>query len=538
MSEQLYRFTRNAFDNLYKKVGDNLKYYNDPDTKFDEVIKKILKEPGEYRVPVKGVRITGSIDMMVKDEKSRQMADAGAIDFYNAFEGMTPALASDARLLAYLNHFYLHKYGHQRWEAEKNRDAEWFQRHWFSSGNRQIYEQNVAGRTWWLAHIAITSAKQSGGAFDAKDALGKFAADPEYYHRTMQYTVLRNPLLRAECVRAILNEANGVNRDGYREILMDLNREAGARLLDVLDRSVMRDLVMQSATRVMSTPDYVKNRKDVMGKKKLKVLSLGAGAQSTVLALMADIGWEGLERPDIAIFADTQWEPPNVYKHLEWLEKQLSYKVVRISAGNIRENILNGVNSTGQKFMEAPVFMINNDGTQSVAARQCTAHYKINPITQELRKILQIPAGRTAPKDVEVEMWMGISTDEAARMKPNRTNWIINRYPLIEMDMSRADIYAWFYKRHPDRHLPRSACVGCPYHDDMEWKWIKENEPESFNDAAYVDWALRNIPKAKGTMKGTGFLHHSRKPLSDVDLDDAKNYDDFMANECEGLCGV
>lgn len=538
MSEQMYRFTQKAFLNLYEKVHNNLEYYRNPDTKFDEVFKKNLQAPNKYKEPVKDVYLTKSIDMIVKNKEKPHMADAAAIDFYNAFEGMTPALASDRRLLAYLNHFYLHKYGHQRWEAGKNKDVKWFQRHWFSNGNRQIYEYNISGRMWWLAHIAITSAKRSGGIFDVKDVLGKFADVPEYYHRTMQYAVLRNPLLRAECVRAILNEAHGISRDGYREILMDLNREAGARLLDVLDRSAIRDLVMRSVTRVMSIPKYVPDRQDLKGKKKLKVLSLGAGAQSTVLALMADIGWEGLEKPDIAIFADTQWEPPNVYSHLDWLEKQLSYKIIRVSAGNIRENILNGVNSTGQKFMEAPVFMINNDNTKSVAARQCTAHYKINPITRELRKILRIPTGRTAPKDVEVEMWMGISTDEATRMKPNRTNWIVNRYPLIEMDISRADIYSWFYKRYPDRHLPRSACVGCPYHDDMEWKWIKENEPESFKDAVYVDWALRNIPKAKGTMRGTGFLHRSRKPLSDVDFDDAKNYDDFMASECEGLCGV
>jgi len=27
-----------------------------------------------------------------------------------------------------------------------------------------------------------------------------------------------------------------------------------------------------------------------------------------------------LERPDCAIFADTQWEPQAVYTHLAWLE--------------------------------------------------------------------------------------------------------------------------------------------------------------------------------------------------------------------------
>ena len=49
---------------------------------------------------------------------------------------------------------------------------------------------------------------------------------------------------------------------------------------------------------------------------RLRVLSLGAGVQSTTLALMAarrDID----PMPDCAIFADTGWEPEAVYDHLD-----------------------------------------------------------------------------------------------------------------------------------------------------------------------------------------------------------------------------
>lgn len=41
---------------------------------------------------------------------------------------------------------------------------------------------------------------------------------------------------------------------------------------------------------------------------RLRVLSLGAGVQSTTLALMAAHGEIG-PMPDCAIFADTGWEP-------------------------------------------------------------------------------------------------------------------------------------------------------------------------------------------------------------------------------------
>ncbi|WSA82652.1 hypothetical protein OG930_06905 [Streptomyces sp. NBC_01799] len=46
----------------------------------------------------------------------------------------------------------------------------------------------------------------------------------------------------------------------------------------------------------------------------LKVLSLGAGVQSTCLLLMAAEGH--LPGLDVAIFADTGWEPRAVYDHL------------------------------------------------------------------------------------------------------------------------------------------------------------------------------------------------------------------------------
>ena len=47
----------------------------------------------------------------------------------------------------------------------------------------------------------------------------------------------------------------------------------------------------------------------------LRLLSLGAGVQSTTLLLMSLCG--ELPKLDAAIFADTGWEPARVYEHLE-----------------------------------------------------------------------------------------------------------------------------------------------------------------------------------------------------------------------------
>jgi len=72
----------------------------------------------------------------------------------------------------------------------------------------------------------------------------------------------------------------------------------------------------------------------------LRILSLGAGVQSTTLALMIELG--EVPMVDCGIFADTQSEPKLIYKHLDWLDKQLSYPIYRVTEGNLRTDILNG----------------------------------------------------------------------------------------------------------------------------------------------------------------------------------------------------
>ena len=537
---ELHKFTHNAFRWLLDNVEKNKEYYEDPQADFAKLLHDSI---GEYSAPT-GIIIDGDIKLNPPDAEStskRHLADDQALAFYNSLKGMTPRLATEPETLAYLNHIYLHKYGILRWpHREGNTFVSNIKKHWLTEANQKtaIYKSSTSGRTWWISHTATKAAEASNGAFNAKQALEVFVKDPEYYHRTMEYMVLRNPTIMAECVRSLRNEAKGINRSGYIEMAQEINREAGAKLLDSLMQSDIRTLVKRAADRQMCRPESVSGRKYLTGVKKFKVLSLGAGTQSTVLALMAEEGWGGLEKPDIAIFADTQWEPPQVYEHLDWLEKQLSYKVLRVSAGNIRENVLSGVTPNGDKFLDMPVFLVNADGTKSVAARQCTNHYKIRPIHKALREILKLEHGKRAPMNVQVEMWMGISADEPQRMKPSRDEWITNSFPLVDMDLTRAQLYTWFNERYPNRYLPRSACVGCPYHTNTEWKWLKENDPESFQDAAFIDKAIREIPHIRGTLRGVGYLHRERKSLDSMDFSETEDYEDLMANECEGLCGV
>ena len=63
------------------------------------------------------------------------------------------------------------------------------------------------------------------------------------------------------------------------------------------------------------------------GEPAMRILSLGAGVQSSTMALMAEEGAFGI-KPDAAIFADTGWEPKPVIEHLNWLKKQCQMQAI------------------------------------------------------------------------------------------------------------------------------------------------------------------------------------------------------------------
>jgi hypothetical protein len=268
----------------------------------------------------------------------------------------------------------------------------------------------------------------------------------------------------------------------------------------------------------------------------IRVISLGAGVQSTTMALMAAHGEIG-PMPDHAVFADTGWEPKAVYEHLAWLASPnvLPFKIHVVSNGNIRANILARRNTTGGRFAAIPFFTDQN-GRLGIGRRQCTSEYKLTPIMRDIRRSLG-KGRRDRIAKASAEVWIGISTDEAIRMRPARQAWMVNRHPLIEAGMSRRDCLAWLKQRgYPEP--PKSSCIGCPFHSDRHWRAMKDNAPEEWADAVAVDKAIR-LGNPRG-MRGVEYMHSSRKPLDEVDLrtDAEAGQPDLFNNECEGICGV
>ena len=537
----VYRLSQEAYDQLRLAAEENPDTYLDPDRDFTDV----LRDRG-VSDPFEDTAITTDRPISltpVAEGMTPHRADRQALDFYNSFDGMSPSRATDERLWAWMTHFRLHAYSLSRWRRPSNINMKNYVRsHWFSSRSPDaLWRHNTASRTWWIAHTAIKAARGSAGAFTPDEALGAFSRTAVFYHIPMHYKFTRDPIVLAEVVRAILNEAEGIAAEkGTYALLRELNLIGGTQILPLLPREVLRERIVDNVERIMSDPDMVSDRTKIRNRKPFRSLSLGAGVQSTVLALMAERGEYDLPKPDVAIFADTGWEPPGVYEHLDWLEEQLSFEVVRVRSGNIKDNILEGTSPDGNNYLGIPAFLTTPDGKKAIAARQCTTKYKVRPINRYLRQRLRMTPGRRAPKHVHVEIWLGISADEPLRQKESREEWAINRYPLIDLGFSRAQLLNWFTENYPGRYLPRSSCIGCPYRSDGEWKRLRNSDPGSFAEAVFVDRALREVPVVKNaiTRKGYAYLHKSRVPLSEVDFEMATDYDSYMMDECEGLCGI
>ena len=263
-------------------------------------------------------------------------------------------------------------------------------------------------------------------------------------------------------------------------------------------------------------------------------LSLGAGVQSSALLVMSALGLKGCPKADFAVFADTQDEPFWVYQHLAvlapWAEAN-GVPIKIVTAGRLSDETLR-VPLTKRRAA-LPVFTEGVDGREAMLPRQCTEEYKLAPIRRYLRQLLGVgQRGRVKPGAVVA--LIGISFDERIRISPSRRLWISNRWPLIDATMRRHDCVN-LLQQHGLPVPQKSACVYCPFHDDLYWHTLKTHHSDEFQKACAFDEAVRSS-SSRG-VRHQVYLHRSLVPLRDVVFDVRASFDGF-GNECSGHCGV
>lgn len=260
-------------------------------------------------------------------------------------------------------------------------------------------------------------------------------------------------------------------------------------------------------------------------------LSLGAGVQSTCLLVCSNLDLHGVPRAEVAIFADTQCEPPWVYKQVTALKAWSKIPVEVVTAGNLAQDIVERHSGKRARFAAIPAWTLGADGRPAPLRRQCTREYKVEPIEQKVRALLGYKPRQRVKH--QVRCMIGISTDEFTRAKPSRTKWVEAIFPLLDARLSRTDC-----KRIVQENglLPpfKSACIICPYHCDDYWRTLRGQFPETWQDACEWDEKFRDM--SRSGVRQPVYLHRSLQPLCDVDFDLQKT---FVWNEdCDGLCGL
>lgn len=272
----------------------------------------------------------------------------------------------------------------------------------------------------------------------------------------------------------------------------------------------------------------------------IRVLSLGAGVQSTTLALMACDGT--LPGLDAAIFADTGWEPVAVYEQVRRLTAVLGDRGIPVhivTRGNIRTDTTDST----KRFLSLPWYTLAPvedadphcslcGGTgmrlerhcrcrEGMGRRQCTAEYKVAVVNRRTRELLgaAAPRFRHVPRGRVSEQWIGFSTDEIARVNDKPANlYTYPRHPLLEIGMSRRDCERWLATRGWG-DTAKSACIGCPMHGNAVWRDMRENRPAEWQQAVEFDRRIRKGGARGAKLRGEAFLHRSRVPLDEAPID-------------------
>ena len=129
-------------------------------------------------------------------------------------------------------------------------------------------------------------------------------------------------------------------------------------------------------------------------------------------------------------------------------------------------------------------------------------------------------------------LYLGISLDEIQRMKESRLSKITYKYPLIEQRITRSDCVKFLEKRSFN-NIKKSSCVFCPYHNNAQWREIKQNYPKEWKKVMKVDKAVRD--SSKRGLRDQLYLHRTLKPIDEAYLQEDQE-DLFMCEE--GYCGI
>lgn len=275
----------------------------------------------------------------------------------------------------------------------------------------------------------------------------------------------------------------------------------------------------------------------------MKILSCGAGMQSTALALMscenklAQIQSKAPVYPrvpiyDAIIFCDLGLEPDWVYLQVHFIQNVCDGVGIPfyILDTHLYQDYLEKFGKTNVKSI--PFWSLGADGKKAKLRRHCTIDYKIEIINRFVRYSLLGYRYRQHIKEADKgahEMHLGFSAEESKRAFESKSAMFVNCYPLIEMGLTRADNYKYILEIW-GLDTKASACAFCPFHQNYFFKYIKENDPQTYKGVVAFDQMLEEKqPLTK--IRDKIYISKSRKRIVDLTPEDCNDAQTFPYRE-------
>ena len=267
----------------------------------------------------------------------------------------------------------------------------------------------------------------------------------------------------------------------------------------------------------------------------LKILSCGAGMQSTALALIScaqvkgTVQYPQVPRYDAVIYCDLGNEP-------EWVSDQVRFLETACREHEIPFYILRSdlyrdyMNKFGRERVAAmPFWTLDESGKEGrIARRSCTVDYKILMIQKFFRYQLlgYRPHQRLRTEDVGAhELHIGFSFEEATRSFPSQHKMFQNHFPLIEMKWQRKDTYAYNLDVW-GLDTKASACCICPFHKNYFFRHLKLHYPEDYRNVVDFDDMLEKM-QPHSLIRNRIYLSRSRKRIRDLEPEDCADAQTF-----------
>lgn len=207
-------------------------------------------------------------------------------------------------------------------------------------------------------------------------------------------------------------------------------------------------------------------------------MSYGGGKQTVAMVTLVLEG--KLPKPDLIVMADTGREVKTTWEYLDAVVRPALKQVgmtVEIAQHDLATVDLFSEN--GRKLL-LPTFT-RQCGSVGKMPTFCSVKWKQRVIRRWLRQ----------QGVKQTDIWLGISLDEAERMKESDVKWTRNIYPLIEMTpMNRNGCIAQIQKfGWPVPH--KSRCYMCPNQSPVAWKQMKQLGNGDFEKAVELEGEIQ-----------------------------------------------